>query len=127
MYLRRLWFTGGRDSTSCFSCFTPCRGRITRSERLSAGRRRRECENQFNGSRALPYRVTVLAQKLGTGQELLIFVEGDDGLRQLSEIEFKKRSDCVHIGVAAENTQMGDPCLILKRKLVSQLLIENKR
>lgn len=69
---------------------------------------RSECGRQSNGSRALSYQFIIFAQELGTGQELVIFVEGDDGLRQLSEIEFKKGSDCVHIGVAAENTQMGE-------------------
>lgn len=55
----------------------------------------------------LSYRFVIFAQQLGAGQKLLILVEGDDGLRKLSEIEFKKRSHRVHIGVAAENNTQG--------------------
>lgn len=66
----------------------------------------------------LSYRFIIFAQQLGTGEKLLILVEGDDGLRKLSEIEFKKRSHCVHIGVAAENTHRGR----LKSRLYTKTL-----
>lgn len=51
-------------------------------------------------------------------------MEGDDGLRQLSEIQFKKGSHRVHVSVTAEDREM-DPC---DRRLVgkSQMLIEKR-
>lgn len=52
--------------------------------------RNKVCERQFIGSQGtLSYHFIIFAEKLGTGQELIILVEGDDGLRQLSEIQLQ--------------------------------------
>lgn len=48
------------------------------------------------------YHFIIFAQELGTGQELIVLLEGDDGLGQLSEIQFQQRSYCVHICVTVE-------------------------
>lgn len=62
------------------------------------------CERQFTGRRTpLSYHFIIFAEELGAGQELVVLVEGDDGLRQLSEIQLEQGGHCVHICVTAEN------------------------
>ena len=67
------------------------------------------CETQFVGqnrykrnSSSLSHHFVIFAQELGRRQELIILVKGDDGLRQLSEIQLQQRGHCVHICVTTE-------------------------
>lgn len=57
---------------------------------------------QRKQSSHVSYHFIIFAQELGAGQELIVLLEGDDGLGQLSEIQFQQRSYCVHICVTVE-------------------------
>lgn len=73
---------------------------------------------QRKQSSHVSYHFIIFAQELGAGQELIILLEGDDGLGQLSEIQFQQRSYCVHICVTVERQDTGKklgPSFILNR------------
>lgn len=42
-----------------------------------------------DSSNTLSYDFIIFAEELGAGQKVVILVEGDDGLRQLSEIQLQ--------------------------------------
>lgn len=73
---------------------------------------------QRKQSSHVSYHFIIFAQELGAGQELIVLLEGDDGLGQLSEIQFQQRSYCVHICVTVERQDTSKklgPSFILNR------------
>lgn len=66
---------------------------------------RNKVREKANPPVSLSHHFIIFAEKLSTGQELFILVEGDDGLRQLSEIQLQERGDGMHVCVAVETEE----------------------
>lgn len=62
----------------------------------------RGVSNTWRKWNILSHHFIIFANKFGAGQKLLVLVEGNDRLRQLSEVELQQGGHRVHVRVAVD-------------------------